>query len=395
MQYRVFPKIQNKLVSILGFGTMRLPLCTVDTELGKAGDSANIDVAATKELFKVAFDAGVNYFDTAYIYHEGKSEGVLGGIVKELDIRDKIYIADKMPMWLVKEEADLERIFSEQLERLGTDYIDFYLLHALDVKSWETAKQVNAIAFLEKQKAEGKIRHIGFSFHHESKTFHDIIDGYDGWDFCQIQYNYLDEDYQAGTEGLKYAASKEIGVIVMEPLRGGLLARPPKAVLDIFAHADKPRMPAEWALRWVWEHQEVITALSGMGAMDEVLLNCATATAGKANSLPQSQLKTIEAARDWFTKSIKVSCTGCRYCVPCPTKVFIPEIFAEYNRLAMQGAFEDGKDSEGRVHSENYIKIKEKEHGADKCVDCGKCVTLCPQQIAIPKVLLEVNIALA
>lgn len=388
MQYRGFPKIQNKLLSVLGLGMMRLPLCTKDTEFGKAGEAANIDSDATKKLIEAAYNAGVNYFDTAYIYHHGKSEGVLGRSIRDLNIRDTIYIADKMPMWLVKEEADLERIFSEQLERLETDYIDFYLLHALDDTSWNTVKRVNAINFLEKLRAEGKIRHIGFSFHHELKTFYEIIDSYDGWEFCQIQYNYLDENYQAGTEGLKYATSKDIGVIAMEPLRGGLLGRPPKAVLDIFARADNPRMPAEWALRWVWDHQEVVTALSGMGTIDEVLSNCAVATVGTPNSLLEKQRNTIESARDWFSKTMKVSCTGCRYCIPCPTKVFIPEIFSEYNRLSLHGALEEGRDS---VLSVQYAKIKADGHGGDKCVDCGKCVSLCPQQISIPQVLFEVD----
>ncbi|MFI3257759.1 MAG: aldo/keto reductase [Spirochaetales bacterium] len=395
MQYRVFPKIPNKPISILGFGMMRLPLNSVDTDLGKAGETENIDIEASRELVKTAFDAGVNYFDTAYPYHGGKSEVVLGQIVRDLNIRDKIYIADKLPTWLLKDKGDPERLFNEQLERLGLDYIDFYLLHALDDKRWQAVKETDAIAFVEKLKKEGKIRHIGFSFHHEAETFYDIVDYYDGWEFCQLQYNYLDENYQAGKKGLQYAASKGIGIIDMEPLRGGLLGNPPKAVTDIFAHAAKPRMSAEWALRWVWDHQEVVCALSGMGKMHEVLENCATATAGKPNSLPQSQLKIIDQARQWFENAMKVPCTGCRYCVPCPTSVFIPELFSEYNRLSMNGAFEDGKDSNGLVHSQNYIKMKNDGHGADKCVNCGACVSHCPQQIAIPQRLKEMHSLLA
>ncbi len=395
MQYRIFPKIQDKQISVLGFGTMRLPLSSVDTELGKANAPSNIDVEATKALIKEAYDQGVNYYDTAYIYHEGKSEVVIGKVLKDLGIREKVYIADKMPMWLVKEEADLERIFNEQLERLGTDYIDFYLLHSLSDKTWELSKKVKALQFVEKKKREGKIKHIGFSFHHELETFKDIIDSYPGWEFCQIQYNYLDENYQAGKEGLAYAAKQEIGVISMEPLRGGLLANVPKQVRDIFAVADKPRMPYEWALRWVWEHQGIITALSGMGAMDQVVGNCAVASAGKANSLPSSQIKIIEQARDWIKGAMKITCTGCSYCIPCPTKVAIPEIFREYNRLAMNDILETGKDSSGLIHSVEYTKIKQRGAGSDKCVSCGKCVGHCPQHIAIPEELAKIHGELA
>ncbi len=395
MQYRVFPKIQDKPISVLGFGTMRFPLSNVDTDLGKANEPSNIDVETTKGLIKEAYEQGVNYYDTAYIYHEGKSEVVLGKILKELGIREKVYIADKMPMWLVKEESDLERLFNEQLERLGTDYIDFYLLHSLTDKTWETVKKVNAIKFVEQKKREGKIKHIGFSFHHEYDTFKSIVDGYSGWEFCQIQYNYLDENYQAGSKGLEYATKHEIGVISMEPLRGGLLANVPKPVIDIFANADKPRMPFEWALRWVWDNQGIITALSGMGAMDQVIGNCAIASSGKANSLPQSQIATVEKARDWIKGAMRVPCTGCFYCMPCPTKVSIPDVFKEYNRLAMEGILETGKDSSGLVHSIGYIQIKEKEQGADKCITCGKCVTHCPQNIAIPEELAKIHGELA
>ncbi len=390
MQYRVFPKIQDKKISVLGFGTMRLPQESGDSQFGK-----NIDIEATKAMIKEAYDQGVNYYDTAYIYHEGNSEVVLGKVLKDLGIREQVYIADKMPMWMVKEEADLERLFNEQLERLGTDYIDFYLLHSLSDKTWETVKNVHAIEFVEKKKKEGKIKHIGFSFHHEYDTFKSIVDGYAHWEFCQIQYNYLDENYQAGVKGLEYAASKEIGVIAMEPLRGGLLANVPKPVKDIFANADKPRMPFEWALRWVWDNQGIITALSGMSEMDQVVGNCAIASSGKANSLPQSQIATVQKARDWFKAAMKIPCTGCAYCIPCPTKVSIPNIFKEYNRLAMEGILESGKDSAGLIHSIAYLKMKEKETGADKCITCGKCTVKCPQNIAIPEELAKIHGELA
>ncbi len=390
MQYRIFPKIQDKQISVLGFGLMRLPVLE-----GEGAFSKNIDIDATKKLVQEALNQGINYFDTAYIYHEGNSEVVLGKIVNELGIREKIYIADKMPMWLVKEEEDLERLFNEQLTRLDTDYIDFYLLHSLSDKTWELVKKVSAIKFLEQKKKEGKIRHIGFSFHHEFSTFKSIIDHYSGWEFCQIQYNYLDEDYQAGTSGLDYANAHEIGVISMEPLRGGLLANVPKPVIDIFSVAKKPRTPFEWAFRWVWDHQGIITALSGMGKLEEIISNCAIASSGKANSLPSSQISVIEKARDTIKASMKVPCTGCSYCIPCPTKVSIPEIFKEYNRLAMNGYLETGKDTKGLVHSELYSKLKYQEKASDKCVSCGKCVAVCPQKISIPKELAIIHSTLA
>ncbi len=390
MQYRIFPKIQDKPISVLGFGMMRLPVLP-----GEGAFSKNIDIEATKVLVQEAYNQGVNYFDTAYIYHEGHSEVVLGKILKDLGLREKVYIADKMPMWLVKEEADLERLFNEQLERLDTDYIDFYLLHSLSAKTFETVKNVHAIKFVERLKREGKIKHIGFSFHHEYDTFKDIIDYYGGWEFCQIQYNYLDEHYQAGTKGLDYAEKNEIGAISMEPLRGGLLANVPRSVLDIFAHADKPRLPHEWAFRWVWNHQGIITALSGMGKLEEIISNCAIASSGKANSLPSSQIAIVEKARDTIKRSMKVPCTGCSYCIPCPTKVSIPDIFKEFNRLAMNGFLEHGKDSNSLVHSELYSKFKVAGTASDKCISCGKCVKICPQKIAIPEELAIIHKALA
>ncbi len=390
MQYRRFPKIQDKPVSALGFGMMRLPLSSVDTELGKANENPNIDIDATRILIEEAYNQGINYFDTAYFYHGGNSEKVLGSLLRELGIREKVYIADKMPVTLIKEEADIERIFNEQLERLGTDYIDFYLLHGLNDKSWESAKEFKTLQFLSSMKRQGKIKHLGFSFHHEYETFCEIIDSFP-WDFCQIQYNYLDEDYQAGRKGLDYAMKNEIGVIVMEPLRGGMLANVPMPVIDIFSKANKPRTAYEWAFRWVWDHQGVICALSGMNHVNQILENSAIATSGKANSLPSSQVKIIEEARDWLKKSMKVPCTGCGYCTPCPKGVAIPQIFSEWNRLSRIGALETGKDSDGKVHSVEYMKLKADGNGSDACVSCGICVKKCPQNINIPKALQEAH----
>ncbi len=381
MQYRTFPKIPNCQVSALGFGTMRLPLLSKD--------SSHIDYETTTAMCKFAYEAGVNYFDTAYPYHQGKSEIALGKALAQLGIRDKIYIADKCPPWKIEKEDDFAIILEEQLQRLGTDYIDFYLLHALNADSWKKMKNLQALTHLEEAKAKGKIRHIGFSFHGSISTFKEIIDSYDNWEFCQIQYNYLDENWQAGTEGLHYAATKNLGVVVMEPLRGGLLANPPKGIRDIFAHTDVPRLPSEWGLRWVWEHQEVSVALSGMSTIDQMITNCATATTATPNSLPSSQLKVIEKARDWFQSRIKAPCTGCKYCLPCPQGVLIPDVFAEYNRLSMNGCFENNNSE--KVFSEKYKEMRNNKQSGNYCISCGKCELACPQHIKIRDILKQAD----
>ncbi|MGI5174525.1 aldo/keto reductase [Treponema sp. OMZ 840] len=386
MLYRTFPKIPDKSISVLGFGMMRLPLIQ-----GKNRDDSAVDEKEAEKLVRIAYEQGVNYYDTAYIYHGGKSEEILGRILRRLNIRNKVYIADKMPVWPVKEKADWEKLFNTQLKRLGTDYIDFYLMHSLNDKSWQTIQKLNGLDFLEKMKKEGKIRHIGFSFHHEPETFRSIIDGYENWEFCQIQYNYLDEQYQAGTAGLKYAYDKGIGAVSMEPLRGGVLARVPQAVTDIFAHANVPRLPAEWGLRWVWEHQEITLALSGMGSAEQVLTNCATASAAKPNSLPASQMRVIEKAAAWFKSRIKVPCTACAYCTPCPAGVSIPDIFSAYNAVSMQGAFENGGT---KAFSTKYRSIQDAQRGANKCVRCGACEPRCPQHIRIPDMLAQAHKAM-
>jgi predicted aldo/keto reductase-like oxidoreductase len=382
MNYRHFPLIDDCKISALGFGCMRFPLVP---------GTEDIDKEKTRELIKAAYNEGVNYYDTAWPYHHGTSEEVLGSILQEENLRDKVYIADKCPVWEIKEEADFDRILDEQLRRLKTDHIDFYLLHAMNASSWENMKKLHATSFLERAKKLGKIKHIGFSFHDSLDVFKKMIDEYAGWEFCQVQYNYLDDDGEQqtsnpGKQALAYAAKHEIGVIVMEPLRGGLLANPPKGVRDIFAAAETPRLPAEWGLRFVWESQEVVTALSGMNDMTQVLVNCATASTAFPNSLPQKQLAVVKQAKDWFESRIKVPCTHCNYCMPCPQGVSIPDVFSEYNDASLRGAFEEGAP---KTVSADYIKLKKEGKGADKCVSCGLCATKCPQHIKIPDVLKE------
>lgn len=376
MKYRKFPKIQDKEISVLGFGTMRLPLIN---------NTKEIDVETTRTIIKTAISEGVNYFDTAYPYHEEKSEVVLGKILKEESLRDSIYIADKCPTWLINDENDFEKILDEQLSRLQTDYIDFYLLHALNATSWEKIKKLHGLQFLEKAKRSGKIKHIGFSFHDSFDVFKKIIDEYNNWEFCQIQYNYIDEDTvekgaNPGWQALAYAGRKSIGVIVMEPLHGGLLATPPKNLLKIFASAETPRIPAEWAFKFVWESQDVVTALSGMNSLDQIFINCALASAATPNSLPQKELEVIEKAKKWFTSRIITNCTGCRYCMPCPQKIDIPSILRIYNQASMKGAFEENQP---KTVSLEYKQLFETGYGADKCISCRACETKCPQNIDI------------
>ena len=383
MNYRTFPKIDDCKISAIGFGLMRLPLLS---------NSEEIDKEKTRKLVKLAIDQGINYFDTAYPYHNGKSETVFGEIVKEENLRDKIYIADKMPVWNVEKEEDFYKILDEQLEKLQTNYIDFYLLHALNKDSWGKVKKLNGLTFLEKAKATGKIKHIGFSFHDNLETFKKIVDEYENFEFCQIQYNYIDEDTEKrpqnpGWQGLKYAGKKELGVIIMEPLRGGLLANPPVGVRNIFANAEVPRLPAEWAFRFVWENQEVVTALSGMNSEDQILVNSAVASTAFPNSMPNSQIEVVKKAQAWFDSKIKVPCTGCRYCVPCPKGVSIPEIFDHFNTASMRGLLEEN----GKTFLTDYKKLVDENHGANQCVNRGACAKLCPQHINIPEMLKEAH----
>jgi predicted aldo/keto reductase-like oxidoreductase len=335
-------------------------------------------------MLAAAEDAGINYLDTAYVYHKGQSEVALGAALERSGRRDRFLLATKSPVWLVKAKDDWDRYLDEQLEKLKTDHIDFYLLHALSRDRWAKIKELGALPALERAKAAGKIRHIGFSFHDSIDSFKEIIDGYDNWEFCQVQYNYVDRGFQAGEEGLAYAAEREIGVIVMEPLRGGALASPPPAVKAAFAKYPTPRLPYEWALRYVLDRQEVSLVLSGMGTANQIWENAAIASAARPNAMTKTEFAVCDEARTLYKEREKVPCTGCGYCQPCPAGVIIPEVFSLYNAASM---FDTRKGS-GGWYKASLVKDG---HGAEACVRCNECVPKCPQGIGIPDRLEEAH----
>jgi predicted aldo/keto reductase-like oxidoreductase len=353
---------------------MRLP---VIGGTGKAADiwdpKKPIDDRRAIEMIRYAVDQGVNYFDTAFIYHGGKSEVVLGKAIK--DCREKIMLATKLPAWMVNNPDDFESFLNKQLVRLDSVYIDFYLLHGLNRPLWQNMKEMGALEYLDQQLADGRIRYAGFSFHDDVKIFKEIIDGFD-WTLAQIQYNYFDEHYQAGKEGLEYAASKGIGMVIMEPLRGGKLTDAiPEEVQKIWESAEKQRSPAEWALRWVWNHPEVSTALSGMSTMEQLKENIAIAEDATPNSLSEGELALISQATEVYKNMLKIDCTGCAYCMPCPNGVNIPMNFSIYNDTFIF------KDAEISYLLYNHMLAPEQK--ASNCQECGECQDHCPQQLDI------------
>lgn len=365
MQYRKFGKLDWK-VSALGFGCMRLPIIG-----GKAG---NIDQEKVNEMIRTAIEAGVNYFDTAYPYHDGMSEVALGKAL-EGGYRERVKIATKSPIWLINESADFDRLLDEQLKRLQTETIDFYLLHSLGRDSWVKVQQLGLLQRAEAAKAEGRIQHIGFSFHDNLEAFKQIVDGYDAWDFCQIQYNYIDIDTQAGTEGLQYAAAKGLAVIVMEPLLGGKLALDLPATRPLWESAAQKRKPADWALQWLWNQPEVSMVLSGMSTLEQVEENIRSAGVSKTNLLSADEVELVNKVRDVFNSLGPIPCTRCEYCLPCPNGVNIPRNFDVYNQVAMYDALEDR-----RFEYKRWIPDPQK---AAACIQCDECLSKCPQKIAI------------
>ena len=367
MQYRKNIKNQESL-SILGYGCMRLP------KNGKV-----IDEEASEKLIISAIENGVNYFDTAYIYQSGKSEQVLGKILAK-GYRDKVKIATKLPPFMCKRESDFEKIFNIQLERLQTDRIDYYLIHMLmDKAMWTRLVKLGILEWIAKQKRDGKIINIGFSFHGTKQAFIDIIDEFN-WDFCQIQYNFIDEFNQAGKSGLVYAASKGIPVMVMEPLRGGkIVFGLPKEVDQIWKQMTPKRTVVDWALRWVWNHPEVLLLLSGMSDQAQLDENILIANEATANALTQEELALFNKAREIIRTQTKVPCTACGYCMPCPYGVDIPAVFAAYNDKYL-----NHKGFSARfAYIQNTGALSKHPAYASQCQSCHACEPHCPQSIII------------
>lgn len=365
MQYRSFGKT-GQHVSALGFGCMRLP--TID------GKSGNIDQPKVDEMIHTAIAAGVNYFDTAYGYHDQQSEVSLGKALRG-GLRDRVFVATKSPVWLINEAADFDRLLDEQLTRLQTDHVDFYLLHALNQGSWEKVLRLDVLRRAEAARADGRIRHLGFSFHDKLEVFLQILNGYEAWEFCQIQYNYMDVEYQAGTAGLQAAAQKGLGVVSMESLRGGKLAAELPATRPLWESAARRRTPADWALQWLWNQPEVSVALSGMTTLEQVQQNILSANASGCGSLTTEEVALIDRARQEIIARSPVNCTGCEYCMPCPNGVNIPRNFDLYNRVAMFDMLADA-----RREYKHWIPDPQK---AAACIQCDECLSKCPQQIEI------------
>lgn len=367
MNYRN-DKYGNPL-SVLGYGCMRFPR--------KAG---KIDLKKTEEQLLLAIQNGVNYFDTAYIY--GGSEAVLGEIFEKNNLRKKVNIATKLPHYLIKNRETLDKIFEEELRRLRTDYIDYYLMHMLtDTETWQRLCNLGIKEWIAEKKANGEIKQIGFSYHGNSDMFCRLIDAYD-WDFCMIQYNYMDEHSQAGKRGLLYANEKGIPVMIMEPLRGGrLVHRLPEDAKRIFSEHEVKHTPADWAFRWLWNQKEVSVVLSGMNSLEMVKENVKSASESFVCELTESDQQMLQRVVEAINKDMKVGCTGCGYCMPCPVGVDIPGTFSAYNRRYSEGKYAALKD---------YFMctaLRKNSTAASNCIECGKCEKHCPQGIEIRKQL--------
>ena len=367
MEYRL-DKYGNK-ISVIGYGCMRFPQ--------KAGKP---DIEKTEKEIMAAYNAGVNYYDTAYIYPG--SEAALGEILEKNGIRKEVKIATKLPQYMIKSVESAEKCFQEELKRLRTDYIDYYFMHMLtDVKSWERLKELGVLDWLNEKKAKGQIKQVGFSYHGNSDMFCKLIDAND-WDFCMIQYNYLDEFSQAGKRGLQYASSKGLPVMIMEPLRGGRLVNNlPEKAIKLFENYEIKRTPAEWSFRWLWSQKEVTCVLSGMNSLKMVEENVKSASSSKVGEFTEKDEAVLKEVVKAINEKMKVGCTGCGYCMPCPKNVDIPGTFSAYNKRYTDGWFTSMKE---------YVMctlLRKDMTSASNCIECGKCEGHCPQKIEIRKEL--------
>ena len=370
MIYRL-DRYGNK-ISQLGYGCMRF---------SRKGNAIDYEKAEKEVL--LAIEKGVNYFDTAYVYPG--SEEILGRILDENQCRDRVYIATKLPQYIMRSPAAIEKTFNEELSRLRTDHIDYYLMHMFtDHAEWEHLKGLGIEDWISRQKAEGRIRNIGFSYHGDTEMFLKILNAYD-WDFCQIQYNYLDEHTQAGKRGLQAAAEAGIPVIIMEPLRGGKLVELPDKAKKVLASDSKGYTPAELGLRWLWNQPEVSCVLSGMNSEDMVNENIRIASEAEPGHLTEEDMEIVEQIKQIIREREKVGCTGCRYCMPCPKGVDIPGNFYYYNLMYME------KKSSARFEFAQNMGLRKEPGFASQCVGCGKCEQHCPQHINIREKLKEAD----
>ncbi len=386
METRLFGNTGDRL-SLLGFGCMRLPLAPADG----APDPSRIDEALATAMIRKAVDRGVTYLDTAWPYHgsggfhePGASEPLVGRALRD-GYRNKVKLATKLPTWAVKGHADMERILTAQLRRLETAHIDYYLAHNLNSTSWPAMRELRMLDFLEEAKKAGRIRHIGFSFHDRFAVFEEILGAYD-WDFTQIQYNYLDQHYQAGRRGLKLAKQRGLGIVIMEPLRGGFLVNQMPQEMRVVLAAVRPEWSlADWALRWLWNHPEIHVVLSGMSSMAQTDENLKIADEAKADTLTAADLDALDHVRRYFTGRLKVHCTACGYCLPCPAGVNIPKNFMNYNDYHLTD------DQKLRAFLKViYSTQVPADERADRCIHCKECETKCPQTLPIDATMGEV-----
>ncbi len=370
MQHRRMQGVDRPL-PILGFGAMRLPL----------GPVGRIDRTAATALVRYAVDHGVTYIDTAWVYHDGESELFLGEALAD-GYRERVQLATKLPVWAAQDHADMDRFLDLQRERLCTDAIDFYLLHGLNRAGWERAVGLGVLDFLDEALADGRIRHAAFSFHDTFETFRSIVDAYD-WTFAQVQYNYVDVHAHGGLEAVRYASERGLGVVVMEPLRGGTLARPVPGVTEFLAGVNEWRTPADWALSWLWDQPEVTVVLSGMNTLDQLRANIACAERARLNSLSRQERAAFEEVRALYRGRGAVDCTGCGYCRPCPSGVDIPRCIQLYNDAVLFG--------DPVASRSGYRILCRHGGGASSCTGCGACEVRCPQGLDLRTHLQTLN----